>query len=244
MDISRNDLKKFSSLKRKKKRHEHDLFVVEGEKICSELHKSNLEIVITLATSELKSIYPEYTMCSQKDLSRISSLKSPSNVLAICKIPKNEINLKNKKPLIFLDDISDPGNLGTIIRTLDWFGFKEVFCSKETVDSYNNKTVMASMGSIFRIQTHYIEFIELQKLFPNHDLYRTSIKGKNIEDLEIKPNSIIVIGNESIGVSDKLKKIIPNTLTITGKGQAESLNVSVASGIILNELVKKINLQK
>ena len=90
---------------------------------------------------------------------------------------------------------------------------------------------------------NYIEFIELQKLFPNHDLYRTSIKGKNIEDLEIKSNSIIVIGNESVGVSDKLKKIIPNTLTITGKGQAESLNVSVASGIILNELVKKINLQ-
>ena len=243
MDISRNDLKKFSSLKRKIKRHEHNLFVVEGEKICSELHSSNLEIIITLATSELKSIYPEYTICSQKDISRISSLKSPSNVLAICKIPKNEINLKNKKPLIFLDDISDPGNLGTIIRTLDWFGFKEVFCSKESVDSYNNKTVMASMGSIFRIQTHYIEFIELQKLFPNHDLYRTSIKGKNVEDLEIKPNSIIVIGNESIGVSDKLKKIIPNTLSITGKGQAESLNVSVASGIILNELVKKINLQ-
>tara|TARA_B110000858_G_scaffold176214_1_gene210247 strand:- start:636 stop:1373 length:738 start_codon:yes stop_codon:yes gene_type:complete len=241
MTISRNDLKKYSSLKRKIKRQEHKLFVVEGEKICNELHKSDLKIVITLATSEFISIYPKYTLCSQKDISRISSLKTPSNVLAVCEIPKYEINIKNEKPLIFLDGLRDPGNLGTIIRTLDWFGFEVVFCSKETVDFYNNKTVMASMGSIFRIQSHYIDFIELQKKFPDHDLYRTSIKGKNIEKIDVKTNSIIVIGNESNGVSDGVKKIITNTLSIPGEGQAESLNVSIASGIILNELAKKLS---
>ena len=241
--VSKKDIKLISSLKHKKFRDLNSAFVVEGRKSISEFLISQFKLVklfsidcsaFDFVTNQIEVDYNE--------LKKISFFNNPDDHLAIFEIPnKNPVDHNNL--IIALESIRDPGNLGTIIRTLDWFGFKEVFCSKETVDFYNNKTVMASMGSIFRIQTHYIEFIELQKLFPNHELYRTSVKGKNIGDLEIKPKSIIVIGNESIGVSDNLKKIIPNTLTIPGNGQAESLNVSVASGIILNELVKKINLQ-
>ena len=182
-------------------------------------------------------------MCSRKEIARISHLKSPSNVIAICKTPTYKINNKDKKPLIFLDNVNDPGNLGTIIRTLDWFGYKQVFCSKNTVDCFNNKSVMSSMGSIFRINCHYIDFDEFQKLFPQHVTYGTSLNGENIDSIRLGTNSIIVIGNESNGISKKIMDKLNNTIRIPGVGNAESLNVSVATGIVLNEL-GKINPQK
>ena len=162
MTISNNDLKKYSSLNRKNKRKEHQLFVVEGEKICKELIKTDLEYESIFTTKDIQNEFPLSTVCSKKEIERISHLKSPCNVVAICKIPVFKINIKDKKQLIFLDNINDPGNLGTIIRTLDWFGYKQIFCSKNTVDCFNNKTVMASMGSIFRINCHYIDFVNFQ----------------------------------------------------------------------------------
>ena len=243
MTISNNDLKKYSSLNRKNKRKEHQLFVVEGEKICKELIKNDFEYESIFTTKDLQNEFPLSTVCSKKEIERISHLKSPSNVVAICKIPIFKINIKDKMPLIFLDNINDPGNLGTIIRTLDWFGYKQVFCSKNTVDCFNNKTVMASMGSIFRINCHYIDFDEFQQLFPQHVTYGTSLNGENIDSVRLGTNSIIVIGNESNGISKKIMDKINNTIRIPGVGNAESLNVSVATGVVLNEL-GKINPQK
>jgi TrmH family RNA methyltransferase len=178
------------------------------------------------------------TVCSEKEIARISNLKSPSNVIAICKIPTYKINRKDKKPLIFLDNVNDPGNFGTIVRTLDWFGYKQLFCSKNTVDCFNSKSVMASMGSIFRVNCHYIDFEEFQQLFPQHVTFGSSLTGENIGSVKLVPNSIIVIGNESNGVSKNIKEKLKNTIRIPGNGKAESLNVSVATGIILNELEK------
>ena len=238
MTISNNDLKKYSSLNRKNKRKEHQLFVVEGEKICKELIKNDFEYESIFTTKDLQNEFPLSTVCSKKEIERISHLKSPSNVVAICKIPIFKINIKDKMPLIFLDNINDPGNLGTIIRTLDWFGYKQVFCSKNTVDCFNNKTVMASMGSIFRVNCHYIDFEEFQQLFPQHVTFGSSLTGENIGSVKLVPNSIIVIGNESNGVSKNIKEKLKNTIRIPGNGKAESLNVSVATGIILNELEK------
>jgi TrmH family RNA methyltransferase len=146
-------------------------------------------------------------------------------------------------PLIFLDNINDPGNLGTIIRTLDWFGYKQVFCSKNTVDCFNNKTVMASMGSIFRINCHYIDFVNFQNFFPEHVNYGTSLDGENISSVMLNDKSIIIIGNESNGVSKEILNNLNNTIRIQGFGKAESLNVSVATGIILNEIEKKLTLK-
>ncbi len=243
MTISNNDLKKYSSLNRKIKRLEHQLFIVEGEKICKELIKNNFEYESIFATEDIQSEFPTSNLCSKKEISRISHLKNPSNVVAICKMPHFKIENENEKPLIFLDDINDPGNLGTIIRSLDWFGHHQVFCSKKTVDCFNNKSVMASMGSIFRIQCHYIDFNDFQQLFPEHTTYRTSLDGENIDFLEPQKKSIIVIGNESKGVSKEIINKIDNTIKIPRYGKAESLNVSVATGIILNELAKKLALE-
>ena len=238
MTISNYDLKKFSSLNRKIKRKEHQLFVVEGEKICKELLKNDFEFESIITTKDLQNEFPLSIVCSEKEIARISNLKSPSNVIAICKIPTYKINRRDKKPLIFLDNINDPGNFGTIVRTLDWFGYKQLFCSKNTVDCFNSKSVMASMGSIFRVNCHYIDFEELQQLFPQHITFGSSLTGENIGSVKLVPNSIIVIGNESNGVSKDIKDKLKNTIRIPGNGKAESLNVSVATGIILNELEK------
>jgi len=243
MTISNNDLKKYSSLNRKIKRKEHQLFVVEGEKNCKELLKNDFEFESIFITEDLQNEFPLATICSEKEIARISRLKSPSSVVAICKIPTYQINSKDKKPLIFLDNVNDPGNLGTIVRTLDWFGYKQLFCTKNSVDCFNNKSVMASMGSIFRVNCHYIDFDEFQQLFPKHVTFGTSLNGENIGSVKLETKSIIVIGNESNGVSKEILKNINNTIRIPGYGKAESLNVSVATGIILNEL-EKINLQK
>ena len=238
MTISNYDLKKFSSLNRKIKRKEHQLFVVEGEKICKELLKNDFEFESIITTKDLQDEFPLSTVCSEKEIARISNLKSPSNVIAICKIPTYKINRKDKKPLIFLDNVNDPGNFGTIVRTLDWFGYKQLFCSNNTVDCFNSKSVMASMGSIFRVNCHYIDFEEFQQLFPQHITFGSSLTGENIGSVKLVPNSIIVIGNESNGVSKDIKEKLKNTIRIPGNGKAESLNVSVATGIILNELEK------
>ena len=238
MTISNNELKKYSSLNRKNKRKEHQLFVVEGEKICKELLKNDFEFETIITTKDLQDEFPLSTVCSEKEIARISNLKSPSNVIAICKIPTYKINRKDKKPLIFLDNVNDPGNFGTIVRTLDWFGYKQLFCSKNTVDCFNSKSVMASMGSIFRVNCHYIDFEEFQQLFPQHVTFGSSLTGENIGSVKLVPNSIIVIGNESNGVSKDIKEKLKNTIRIPGNGKAESLNVSVATGIILNELEK------
>ena len=238
MTISNYDLKKFSSLNRKIKRKEHQLFVVEGEKICKELLKNDFEFESIITTKDLQNEFPLSIVCSEKEIARISNLKSPSNVIAICKIPTYKINRRDKKPLIFLDNINDPGNFGTIVRTLDWFGYKQLFCSKNTVDCFNSKSVMASMGSIFRVNCHYIDFEEFKQLFPQHVTFGSSLTGENIGSVKLVPNSIIVIGNESNGVSKDIKDKLKNTIRIPGNGKAESLNVSVATGIILSELEK------
>jgi TrmH family RNA methyltransferase len=243
MSISKNELKKISSLNRKSKRKEHGLFIVEGEKNCKELIESNYEVVVILATSKVVSLFPGAIECSKKELERISNLKNTSDVIAVSKIPK-DLNYENDdKPIIYLDNINDPGNLGSIIRSLDWFGFKHVFCSDNTVDQYNNKTIMASMGSIFRIQAHYINYQDFRKKFSKYTLFISSINGNNIEEIQLKKKAIMVIGSESNGVSDEIKNNNHQAVKIPGMGKAESLNAGVATGIILHEMVKKLTFE-
>ena len=237
MSISKNELKKISSLNRKSKRKEHGLFIVEGEKNCKELIKSNYEVKLILASSKLVSSFPGAIECSKKNLERISNLKKSSDVIAVSKMPKELKYENDDKPIIYLENISDPGNFGNIIRTLDWFGFKNVFCSKNTVDQYNNKTIMASMGSIFRIKTHYINYQEFRKKFSDYRLYISTLNGKNIKEVKFKKKAIMVIGSESIGVSDEIKNDNHQAVKIPGVGEAESLNAGVATGIILNEMI-------
>jgi len=239
MSISKNDLKKFSSLKRKTKRKELGAFIVEGIKNCKELIKSDFQVIkIFITEKDLLIHFPNGILVSENDASRITHLKSHSSAIAIAKIPKNRISTKLDKPILFLDNIKDPGNFGTIIRTLDWFGYSQLFCSLNCVDAYNSKTVMASMGSVFRINIHYLNFLELIEKFPNYVTYGTFLEGDSIYKINIENESIIVMGNESIGISKEIESIMNKKIYIPGKGKAESLNVSTASAIILSEINK------
>ena len=237
MNISKSDLKKFSSLKNKSKRYEYGYFVVEGLKNCVELVNSEIKIrEIFISNDYLLTEFPNAKVVTSKELKRISQLKTPSEVLAIANIPERSKIDINSKVILYLEDIKDPGNLGTIIRTLDWFGYTQLFCSEETVDNFNSKVIMASMGSIFRVNVIYLKFENLLKYFSDYNIYGTYVNENNIHDKIIKQKSIIVMGNESKGISDSLSTHINNRVSIPKFGRAESLNVSTAAGIILNEI--------
>ena len=238
MPISKNDLKNFSALKRKTNREQNQSFIVEGKKSCLELLKSKFKIVATFVTDEkLITEFPNATIISEKDASRLSQLKSHSSVICVAKIPKKNISENNdNSTILFLDSINDPGNLGTIIRTLDWFGFTNLYCSTHSVDVYNSKVIMASMGSVFRVNVQYLNFEELIAKFPNHNIYGTFLNGNNLYKYKIEKNSIVIMGNESNGISSVIEKKVTNRIMIPGSGKAESLNVSTATAIILSEI--------
>jgi RNA methyltransferase, TrmH family len=235
MPLSKNDLKKFSSLDRKSKRKEHGLFIVEGRKNCEELIKSDVVIEELFITNDVVEIFPNGNIISEKEASRLSQLKTHSSVIAIARIPKQEIDSNNNQLIMYLDNIKDPGNLGTIIRTLDWFGHTQLFCSENTVDSFNPKVIMASMGSIFRLNVHYLAFEKLCEIYPDHLSYATCLNGENINEVEIPRSAIIVMGNESNGINENIIAKCSRKISISGNGKAESLNVSTACGILINE---------
>jgi TrmH family RNA methyltransferase len=240
MPISRSDLKKFSSLNRKSKRIETGIFIVEGLKNCNELINSDFKVLSILITDdELLKKFPNGTLISKKEAERITQLKSASSIIAIVELKKENILIREENTIFYLDGIKDPGNLGTIIRTLDWFGYSQLFCSMNCVDEFNGKVIMSSMGSIFRIDVHHIEFQDLIKRFPNHKSYGTYIEGDSIYENEISEKAIIVMGNESNGISKEIGIHINNKISIPGSGNAESLNISSASAIILNEINRK-----
>lgn len=236
MPLSKNDLRDFSSLHRKTKRQELGLFIVEGKKNCLELVKSNFEVLCICTTDSNNADFVDAIQITTKEATRISHLKNPSPYIAIVKIP--EVNYKiEKKPILFyLDQINDPGNLGTIVRTLDWFGFNQVICSPHTVDAYNSKTVMASMGSVFRVNVIYKEFKTVLEEFSSHKIVTTQMNGNNIYNHAIQQSSIIVFGNEANGISKQIENLSDVQLQIPKFGKAESLNVSISVGIVANEI--------
>ena len=240
MSISKTEIKKFTSLNRKSKRKEHGLFLAEGEKICGELLKSNIVIEAFFATNKHLEKFPDARECTVSELNKISKLKNTSEVLAVCKIPEKSKYMDDQKPLFFLDGINDPGNMGSILRSLDWFGYQQVFCSNHTVDSYNNKVVMASMGAVFRVNAFYLDFKDFKTKFKNHTTYVATMDGETIHSKMLEKKSIFVIGNESHGVSGEIKNQTNKKIKIPGFGFAESLNAGVATGIILYEFSKNV----
>lgn len=240
MHLSKNKEKVYYSLKQKSKRDENKLFIVEGVKICRELLRTDLFIEELLSTRKNIDIFPNATLISEKQANRISNLKSNSGVFAVVRIPNNKSKIEEESIILCLDNISNPGNLGSIIRTLDWFGYSQVICSNNCVDIYNPKTIMASMASVFRIQTHYIDlykFIEERK--KNRTIIGTNLDGKSIYNSEISDNSIIIFGNESNGISQEILSLCTNNIKIPGKGKAESLNLSNSVAIIMAEIFRR-----
>lgn len=250
--ISNAQIKTIASYKLAKFRNQDEVFVVEGVKMVDELLRSNHTIEMICATKnwieEHKKIASQINLNIQEiktqDLERISSLTTPNQVLAIVKRKESKpIELKSQL-VIALDEIKDPGNLGTIVRIADWFGIENIICSENTVDIYNPKAIQATMGSLFRINITYNNLFQyLQTLPSSHPIYGTIIEGgKNIYQENLQQEGIIVIGSESHGISQEIKQLITHPLTIPSfsKEQGpESLNASIATSIICSEFRRK-----
>ena len=236
--ISKNQIKFIKSLSLKKNRIKTQLFVAEGEKIVNELLRSKFEIEHIYATIFFSGINnclkSEITLVSNDELSRISSLVSPNNVLAIVKINQQELE-KNAGITLVLDDVNDPGNLGSIIRICDWFGVKQLICSKNTVDCYNSKVVQSAMGSLFRLD---IKYLELDTYLADIDtlIYGAYLNGVDVKEQELPRQVHLVMGNEANGISESISKYITNKVSVKNIGNnTESLNVSIATSILLHE---------
>lgn len=236
--LSKNQIKLITSLQQKKYRKQEQLFFAEGIKVIEELIDSTLELVHLFCTS---SMFPEIaeekkSIISEADLKKISALKTPNDCLALFKIP-TEAKINTSGLIIALDDIRDPGNLGTIIRLCDWFGISQIVCSSECVDVYNPKVVQATMGSISRVN---ITYIDLNNYLSKTTLpiYGTFMEGENIYKMNLHQEGIIVLGNEANGISVAIEKHVTQKIAIPRFGnlqRTESLNVATATAIVLSE---------
>ncbi len=236
--VSKNQIKLITSLQQKKYRNEHQLFIAEGVKVIQELLQSNIVLEHLFVTESIFDTInsSQKTLVKEADMKRISALVSPSSCLAIFKIPKAKM-LEDKGLIVALDDIRDPGNLGTIIRLCDWFGVKQLVCSNETVDVYNPKVIQATMGSITRVNLIYMD---LQDFIAQTSLpvFGTFMDGKNIYKEVLPTDGVLIFGNEANGISPSIEKSIKNRIAIPRFGdiqQTESLNVATATAICLSE---------
>jgi TrmH family RNA methyltransferase len=236
--VSKNQLKLISSLHLKKNRIANQLFIAEGVKVIQELLKSNFILEHLYSTEPLfEEVNPALkSNISESELKKISALTTPNNCLAVFKIPE-ATPINDKGLILALDDIRDPGNLGTILRLCDWFGIFQVICSEQTVDVYNPKVVQATMGSISRVNVSYVN---LKSYLKNTSLpiYGTFMDGSNVYKESLPNDAIVIMGNEANGISLEIENNIKNRLTIPRFGDlqlTESLNVASATAIILSE---------
>jgi len=236
--ISKKQIKFIKSLSLKKNRQKAQLFIAEGEKIVNELLNSEFEIQHIYATKQFSSLNScqksDITLIGNDELSRISNLTSPNNVLAIVKISQKESESNNGITLV-LDEVNDPGNLGTIIRLCDWFGVIQLICSKSTVDCYNPKVVQSAMGSLFRLD---IKYLDLTTYLDDIDtpIYGAYMNGLDIKVQELPKQVHLIMGNEANGISETISKYITNKVSVKNIGNnAESLNVAIATSILLHE---------
>jgi len=237
--ITKNQIKYIRGLSLKKNRIKEQCFVVEGEKCLAELLNSSFQVVELFALKdwidENKSVFDKIQVVNPKELERISNLKSPNKVLAVVKMKEQEIIQQESAVTLVLDDINDPGNLGTIIRMCDWFGVKQIICSENTVDIYNPKVVQSTMGSLFRTHVRYTDLSTyLAKV--TTPVYGAYMDGKNVKDIKVNHKTHLVIGNEANGISEKVERYISKKVAIKNiGGNTESLNVAVATSILLHE---------
>jgi len=244
--LSKNDIKLIKSLKYKKQRYLNKMFVVEGKKSIYEFINSKfvLHKLFSIDISEFS--VNNAVRLSKSELEKISFLSNPNDHLAIFKIP-NEKPVNKNNLLVGLESINDPGNLGTIIRTCEWFGVEDIVCSLDSVDCYNPKVVQSAMGSLSRVN---ITYLDLENFLNSESLNRfgTFINGESVYENKISTdNGIVVFGNEANGISSNLRSLIDVELTIprfNNKSYPESLNLSNSLGIILSEFSRKSNEKK
>lgn len=235
---SKNQIKLIQSLTRKKKRDELRLFVAEGEKLVRDL----LPVFECVHLFALDNKIEGADIISDMEMKKITHLSTPSSVLAVFK--QKDTNIAslsvNDKLSVALDDIQDPGNLGTIIRVANWFGIEYVFCSPLCADVYNSKTVKATMGALSTVKVVYVDLHVLLKE-AKCPVFGTFMDGDNIYQTELPANGIIVMGNEGNGISSEVEAIVDNRLSIPsfGANSSESLNVAMATGIVCSEFKRR-----
>jgi len=242
--LVKSKVKYIQSLGQKKFRDEEQVFIAEGPKIVKELLESgNTDIKELYAVkewideNELLLKKTEINEITEAELERISQLTTANKVIAIARqFDEPEKIITKEKIILALDTIQDPGNFGTIIRIADWFGIDQVICNQGCADIYNPKVVQATMGSIARVRVIYTDLDKWLKE-TNTDIYITALDGQDIREVERMKEGIIVIGNESKGVNAEIIQLAKTKLTIPKKGEAESLNAAVATGIILSHII-------
>ncbi|MGQ1910433.1 TrmH family RNA methyltransferase [Marinifilum sp. RC60d5] len=253
--LSKNQIKLISSLQKKKYRDQHQLFIAEGDKLVTDLLHSGTKAAYLIYSKDWKNQYTTAHLNSienrietdNSQLKKISALKNPAPVLGVFKIPSFDIDSKlvSSSLSIVLDDIQDPGNLGTIIRIADWFGIKNIFCSPNTVDLYNPKVIQATMGAISRIKLTYTPIEQLINKYKadNFPIYGTFLEGETIYQSDLQSKGFIIMGNEGKGISEDIEKYVSHKLFIPnfpiGESTSESLNVSVACSIICSEFRRR-----
>ena len=235
--ITKNTVKLIQSLKQQKYRKEHQLFVVEGRKMVEELLSSRFEICYLYATEKYLAEHPmndpRLEITTEVQMEQMSGQDTPPGILAVAKVPETK-PLTDEKMILALDGIANPGNMGTIIRTAEWFGIKQVVCSEDCVELWNPKVIQATMGSVFRmnvISTNLEQFLSKCK----RPIYGALLEGENLFEKASWDDGIIVIGSESHGIRSNILPLITQPITIPrAKGSVtESLNASMATGIIL-----------
>lgn len=237
--INKNELKYIQSFAHKKHWAEESAFIIEGPKMMEEVMASDFVIRQAYATKDwiqAQPFKPHYvTEVADFELAKLTQLQTANQVIALVekKQVKGPLQLKGKLTLI-LDGIQDPGNLGTIIRTADWFGLDQIVVSPDTANCFNPKVVQSTMGSILRVQVIVADLTELLQSV-NMPIYGAVLEGKSIQTTALAKEGILIIGNESKGIRPPLLSLITDPITIPRNGAAESLNAAVATGIILSK---------
>lgn len=250
--ISQNKIKLINSLNKKKFRDQNRLFIAEGEKLVFELLHSKIKVneIFMRDDWQPSDNVPSEIACNKveaQQLKKITQLNTSPPIIALCEIPQNsmEANEWQHGLTLALDDVQDPGNLGTIIRLADWFGIAHIVCSQHTADAYNPKVVQATMGAIARVELHYtnLEAFLAAQSKNNIPIYGTFLDGDNIYTQELSKYGIIVMGNEGKGISPTIAQRINKKLLIpsfsSNETHSESLNVSMATGIVLSEFKRR-----
>lgn len=254
--LSKNKIKFVNSLKQKKFRTETGLFIMEGDKVVTGvLVNRNISVNELLSTPAwlqqnryiLHNGIHEITEVTEAEFHKITSFETPTGVMIILSMPVSSFREEDLKGQlsISLDTLQDPGNLGTIIRTADWFGIRNIFCSPGCADCFNPKVVQASMGAVMRVSVHYTQLDILLENLHQHDhynIYGSYLEGESLYETKLSSEGMLVFGNESRGIHPSLKNLIPVPLTIPSfssyAGHIESLNVSVAVAIFCSEFLR------
>ena len=238
--LSKNQVKLIQKLHQKKYRNELNLFIVEGKKSINEFLQAGYTPQLLIATEAFTTNVPQHliTPVSKDELCKVSTLQNPDEGLAVFEQPKHK-GILQEGVIVALDNVQDPGNLGTIIRLCDWFGVETLLCNTQTVDCYNPKVVQASMGSLTRVAVHYLDlaaFLTTTAL----PVYTMDLEGENLYTATFPKDCILILGNEANGISSEVRALSNEVITIPRFSQhqrTESLNVAMAGAIILSEVI-------